>query len=350
MSMVWVAVGTTVAAGAALGGAAMTSGAMEDAADQQTAAANRAADLQQQQYLRNRADLTPWRETGKGALAQLNYLMGLPEAKEEAALPGQTLVGGVPQTKYTIGGKDYYMVNPGGDYSAPGWKKMEQALAKQATGIPGALVTRIGSNTVLLAPAPAQETGGSRVKAAATGTGETPYWGTAGQLTKPFEFDQTDPSYAWRFKEGQEAVNQSAAAKGGYFSGETGLELERYGQGLASTEYGAEFNRHLTEQQNLYNMLAGISGTGQTTATAGANLGANAASNAGNIIMTGAANAGNLNAEAAKTMQSGYQGASNQLMSGAGTYLNYKQMQDLLAQLGGGGGYNFSLGGVPYTQ
>lgn len=85
-------------------------------------------------------------------------------------------------------------------------------------------------------------------------------------LTDGYEFKPTDPSYAFRFGEGNRAVNTSAAAQGNRLSGGTLKALTRYGQGMASTEYGNQFNRNLS--------LAGI---GQSAASDTGTFGANAA-------------------------------------------------------------------------
>ena len=99
--------------------------------------------------------------------------------------------------------------------------------------------------------------------------------------------DQT-PGYQFRFKEGMDAIERSAAAKGTLLTGGVMKELASFGQGLASTEYDNEFNRQM-----------GLAG-----------LGFNAASNAGNWgtsygnqltnLTTGAGNA-----QAAGTANSG---------------------------------------------
>lgn len=57
------------------------------------------------------------------------------------------------------------------------------------------------------------------------------------------KYDASDPSYLWRFNEGQRALERSAAAKGQLGSGNVMQELVGYGQGMASTEYAAEFDR-----------------------------------------------------------------------------------------------------------
>jgi len=59
------------------------------------------------------------------------------------------------------------------------------------------------------------------------------------------KFSPDDPSYQWRFQQGQQAVERSSAARGLLGSGNAAIELQQYGQGAASTEYAAQFQRTL---------------------------------------------------------------------------------------------------------
>jgi hypothetical protein len=58
-----------------------------------------------------------------------------------------------------------------------------------------------------------------------------------------------DPGYQWRMDQGRKALEASAAARGGLFSGATGKALVDYGQGLASQEYDKAYGRALGENQ-----------------------------------------------------------------------------------------------------
>lgn len=53
----------------------------------------------------------------------------------------------------------------------------------------------------------------------------------------------SDPSYKWRLNQGTEALENSAAARGGLLSGNTAKGITDYAQNAASQEYGNEFNR-----------------------------------------------------------------------------------------------------------
>jgi len=59
------------------------------------------------------------------------------------------------------------------------------------------------------------------------------------------EFSPDDPSYQWRFDEGQRMLERSLGARGLLNSGNAAVELQERGQNMASTEYGAQFDRLL---------------------------------------------------------------------------------------------------------
>lgn len=153
-----------------------------------------------------------------------------------------------------------------------------------------------------------------------------------------------DPGYKWRLQQGIDALNASGAAAGNYGSGNLGVALLNYGQNSASNEYQNAYARW----QDQYNRLAGIAGTGQTTILQGGQLGANAMNAVGNNL-TNAANAiAQGGVGSANAWVNFANNASNQTMSGIGTYLRWQQQQNLLNQYGGGndsswnswGGYN----------
>jgi hypothetical protein len=77
----------------------------------------------------------------------------------------------------------------------------------------------------------------------------------AALINNPDAIENTN-AYKFRFNQGQQALERSAAAKGMLNSGNTLAELARYGQGMASEEYGNEFNRLATAtgQRNQYNL------------------------------------------------------------------------------------------------
>lgn len=120
-----------------------------------------------------------------------------------------------------------------------------------------------------------------------------------------------DPSYQFRLGEGMKALDRQAAARGGLISGGALKAAQRYGQDVASTEFG-----------NAYNRLASMAGLGQTATGAMGGAAGQFGANAGNL-MTGAGAA----------RASGYVGGANALTSGLGQYMNYTQSQNLMNRL-----------------
>ena len=183
------------------------------------------------------------------------------------------------------------------------------------------------------------------------------YGGEFGAAT-PFNFQyREDPGYGFRMSEGMKALDRSAASRGGLLSGATMKGAERYGQDLASQEYNNAFNRYVTgfnantgERNALYNRLAGVAGTGQTTAGQLASQGANMASNVGNAYMTSAANTGNAAMAAAGQRQSAFGGAANvlgRMYGGYGRGSNpYANAAMANQQYGAGNVYGFGGGGT----
>lgn len=59
----------------------------------------------------------------------------------------------------------------------------------------------------------------------------------------PDEYVRSLPGYDFRVKEGQKALERSAAARGNLFSGGTGIALNRYGQDYATGEWDNQYRR-----------------------------------------------------------------------------------------------------------
>ena len=150
-----------------------------------------------------------------------------------------------------------------------------------------------------------------------------------------FGMDQftQDPGYAFRMKQGMNALNNQAAARGGLISGNALKAAQGFGQEMGSQEYQNAFNRYQTERNAQLNPLQSLAGVGQTTA---ANLGQTGAANAANV--------GNLITGGAAANAAGMVGGANAVTSGLGTYLNYNQGNSLLSALRGGGGGSIGYG------
>ena len=126
--------------------------------------------------------------------------------------------------------------------------------------------------------------------------GDTSLSQLMGQMTPDGYFNQTytgqdiysDPSYQFRLQQGQDAIQSSAAAKGGLLTGATLKALQNYGQESASQEYSNAYNRFNADQTNRYNRLSNLVGIGQNAAAQVGNAGAQTAQAVANNTMAGA--------------------------------------------------------------
>lgn len=123
-----------------------------------------------------------------------------------------------------------------------------------------------------------------------------------------FNFDSSDPGYQFRLRQGADALNASAAARGGYFSGGTGRALVDYGQGMASQEYQNAFNRALMGRQLTAAELQALAGMGQNAASMQGDTGANYLAQIGNAQAGGTIGAGNAFAGGLNTVNNMLQG------------------------------------------
>ena len=138
---------------------------------------------------------------------------------------------------------------------------------------------------------------------------------------------QTTPGYEFRLQEGMDALEGSAAARGGLFSGRTMRAAMDYGQGMASQEYGTYMDR-----------MRDLVGVGQNSAAQSAVANANFANGASNAL------AGIGNARAAGAI-----GVGNAINDAIGTGIGLWQYQNMFgpqqpAAMGGA-----AMGGAPMT-
>jgi hypothetical protein len=135
----------------------------------------------------------------------------------------------------------------------------------------------------------------------------------------------TSPGYRFRLDQGNQAVQRSAAARGILGSGATMKAIDRYSQGLASSEYGSFADR-----------LAQIAGFGQNATNA--TVAAGQASTQGIASAYGAA--GNARASSYANVGSAINGALN---NAGAAYLYSKGY----GGYGGYGGSTFVPGAIP---
>lgn len=139
-----------------------------------------------------------------------------------------------------------------------------------------------------------------------------------GYLTQQFNPTQAQlnnyPGYQFQLQQGDQAIQNSAAATTGAVSGAALKNLSNFNQGLAASNYQNYFNQFQTQQNNIFNRLSSIASLGQNAA---GNLGNNGAQLGSGIAQAQAA--------AGASQAGGIVGATNSigsaLTSGAG--LNY---------------------------
>lgn len=170
---------------------------------------------------------------------------------------------------------------------------------------------------------------------------------------------QADPGYAFRLQQGQQALERSAAARGGLQSGGTLKGLTGYAQGMASQEYQSAYDRFNNDQNTRFGRLSNIAGMGQNAIGINSGAGQNYANSAGNNMM------GSANAQGAAGIAAGNQWGST--LSGLGSGLGGIPMQAKTmgmvsnwlspgagagASSGGGGGgspFTYGVGLAPMT-
>lgn len=170
--------------------------------------------------------------------------------------------------------------------------------------------------------------------------------------------EQNDPGYQFRLSQGLQALQNSAAARGGLLSGGTAKDLENYAQNYASNEYGNVYGRALgeyqqrfnifqTNQANQFNRLASVAGAGQIAAGQLNAAGQGAAGNVSNILLGSAGQIGGALQNAGAARASGYAGISNALSGGLGDIGQLLLLQKLglfKGATGGGTGINYGPG------
>ena len=100
------------------------------------------------------------------------------------------------------------------------------------------------------------------------------------------------PGYQFGLKEGLDNVQNTAAARGGLYSGGALKALTRYGNDYATTKFNDENNRLQSNFGNRWNRLAGLAGIGQSATNQTGKAGAAYANEVGDIGMLNAKSQG----------------------------------------------------------
>ena len=330
-------VGTTAAVvGGGLASAGIGAAAASSAAGAQAGAATNAAGLQyslgqqslaqqQQQFNTTQQNFAPWLAAGRGALGQLETGLGITPQGAPAA-PGTAQTGltgfsGLPAQR-TVGA-------PSSPYNTLRYtNELGGSIPSSAVTGPGQLSNALSTS--------------------ALAGGQIGYGSLLQGFNQPFvpptaATQQNDPGYQFRLQQGEQALQNSAAAQGGLLSGNTGQALEQYAQNYASNEYSNVYNRALTEYQqrynifqgnqaNTFNRLAALAGAGQTATTQLGQLGQQGAANVANINLGTGGQVGNALQNAGAATASGYAGLANSITGGIGNISQYALLSGLLGQ------------------
>lgn len=280
-----------ITGGAILGGSLISGLAANSAANTQANAAGQANQLAQYQFDTTRADLAPWRTSGALSLAKLSNLLGIPGYSSDPNANQLNFKG------TTFANSDALHSALYNDY-----------------------LSQVGD------PSKVSEAAIQQAMAAAAPVGGASTDPSFGSLTKPFTLAdfKASPAYNFNLDQGTQALNKAAAARSAYYQPGTLQDVARFSQGLASNEFQNAFGNYWANNQNIYGMLAGQSGSGQNAAVQQGGFGANLAATMGSNL-TGAANA----------RASGQVGMANAISGGLGGLTNAYLMNQILSRNNG---------------
>ena len=316
-------------AGPILGGVIGSSSA-SDAANAQVQAAQQASQVQQNEFNQIQANLQPWMRSGQNANYLLSAFMGMTPAQEgesqiynqllpqfttttnqpgvvdQSSLPGkiQNAIGtGAATYQFDPStGKWGYRYSTGvDDYGVPdNWEWYYPQNQSSTT------VNQAGLNAAVQ-NAMAQQ---NQLAGAASSI--------AGLGIKPFTYDESqDPMAQTMLQMGSQAIANQRSALGGVNSGATLQALSDYGQKTAASSYQQEYNNYYNRLNQIYNMLAGVSQSGQNAAAGVGNAGMSTA----NALASNALGAGNAQAAGsignANALSGALSGVSNGLLNNA---------------------------------
>lgn len=310
--MTW---GMVAVAGATVVGGALSASAAGKAASTQADAADRAADLQYQQYLKGVELQEPFRQAGLQGQNRLMTLLGLgatPQyddtAYNKALQDYNASLAALDPSKFMTGGGGGYVTTPSSGDSGGSVEFVE------GTGGAFDQAAFDAARAGIIAP--------NREKfRLAGGDVKDPMFGkyATAEYTPEMFAKGIDPGYQFRLSEGMKGLERSAAARGGLLSGGTLKGIQRYGQDMASQEFTNAFNRYQLERTNTLNPYQSMAGQGQSTANTLTNLGMNYAGQAGEAYQ-GAANA----------RASGYVGQANAIGGAIGNLSNQYYQNQLM--------------------
>lgn len=275
--MPWGVAAAAIAAGGAAYSANQQKKAAKGAANAQQRSSDQANDTQRYMYDQSREDQMPWLNAGSGALNKLATLYGIntgTPAANQAPTPGAAVAVGTSDNRYPAGG--------------------------YAPGSVGAVMGQ----------------GGGTASGQAGYEQARPVNALAGGIDPRFADFYNSPDYQFALQQGTQTLDRSAASRGRLYSGGYGMDLTKYGQGMASQQLG-----------NYTNRLADIAGIGQRTSSNLATQGQNFANAFSNNLQNAADARSSAYAEQAN--------AASNMANGIGRAANYFSQYQANNQWGG---------------
>lgn len=341
--MTWGAV-----AGAAVGvvGSVISSNGAKSAAGAQSQSSEQAQMMQAMAQAQLRQDLSPWTQAGGAAQSRLNQLLGI-GGVGSGGVTSMGLQTGLTPDKVREQLLSRYTKQATGANSAPAYANGNEAINalggagaaqyfqdRLNTGNTSALytspnMTKPGQDGQPIVAGGADQYGpGSTIDEEGLNAAIAKYYEeqnaqnaaleadpTYGSLMRAyrngeeFSFDgkdlASDPGYQFGLNQGTQGIERGQASRGNFLSGAAMKELDRFNQDYAGTKFNDAFNRNLStwntnlgaynqHQNSLYDMLTGVSRTGQNSAAqvgtsniAGANAIGNNMIGAGNAQAAG---------------------------------------------------------------
>ena len=277
--------------GAILGGVSALSGIFgsNSAAKAQEAAADKQLDLARETRDLTRADLNPWLSAGNNALAAYNYELGIGPRPtfggnqlSVEVVPGSSgrpeVAGSVPAQWDSMSelAQAQYRRNHPDDFSAHS-KAMPDRYS-----VGGKMFDNMAA---------------AQNYARENSTAGTEYGGY-----------KASPGYDYQLEQGVNALDMSAAARGGLYSGATGKAVTQFGQDIGASYYN-----------NYLNRLSGQASSGQNAAAQSGAANQFASQQATNAL----GNIGNAQAAGAVGTSNAIQGGINNLVG----WMGYNQSQ-----------------------
>lgn len=149
-----------------------------------------------------------------------------------------------------------------------------------------------------------------------------------GNFTRDDFLNNMDPAYQFNLEQGQKALERSAAAQGSFMSGGTLKELTRYGQGMASNEFGNAYNRWMNTRQSNFSNLAQLAGFGSNATATGVQSGTNAGNNMSANTIAGITGAGNARAAGIMGQGNAFGNAFSSIGSNVSQYMMLQQLMN----------------------